>query len=383
MVEKGRDRVTGKPRDKENKGSSSVQVTAGAVQHWRGQSRAVAVEASVPFLDVPRDEEDWRFTQSFAWQDEEAQARASMEEYGFVVFRDVLSRQETQRSRHEICDYVGSKSEGFDPADESTWDAWRGGSFGMPPSDTAAYWTPQLAANRRHRHVVAGFAQLLSCPPETMRCSHDRWALYPCSLRTRRNLHLDINPFLYTGGAEVVAQARAAYPYAEASELYGGKENLISAEHGPHLQGTIAMLDNEAHDAGFICVPGSHRHFDRWAAALVAPAPGKEGGPRYDFPDHSHYSTLGQRVPVREGSLIVWDVRLAHGSQPNLSAQGYAVRARIVQFVHLRTARQLGEEQAARRAALVRRLYAQHGLDEPVDPIERAVAGLLPGGEKP
>ena len=38
-----------------------------------------------------------------------------------------------------------------------------------------------------------------------------------------------------------------------------------------------------------------------------------------------------------------------------------------------------GEEQACRRAALVRRLYAENGIEEPTDPAERAVCGLSDG----
>ena len=89
---------------------------------------------------------------------------------------------------------------------------------------------------------------------------------------------------------------------------------------------------------------------------------------------------MAQRVPVRAGSLIVWDVRLVHGSTPDMAPQGRQTRPRFVQFVTLRTSQLLrGECQdaASRRAALVRRLYATHGLDEPTDPVERAVAGLV------
>lgn len=50
--------------DKEN---ADVTPRAGAIQ-LRGGTRAAAnaVESTVPFLEIPRDEEDWRFASSFA-----------------------------------------------------------------------------------------------------------------------------------------------------------------------------------------------------------------------------------------------------------------------------------------------------------------------------
>jgi hypothetical protein len=368
------------PRAKNNthsKKAAFADPNAGAVQP-RGQARAaaVAVEHDLPFLAVPRDEDDWRFAQSFAPRGGDTNAaRSFFAEHGFVVFRDVLTTAETTASRDEILSFAERTTPGFDAGDESTWDCWRAQQFGMPPPEPAAWWQPQLSRNRRHPLVAAAYAQILGCAPESLRCSHDRWALYPRGLRTRRNVHLDINPVLYTHGASEVAARRAEYPYAAASELYGGHDNLVSAAHGPHLQGTLTLQDNEESDAGFLCVPGSHRLFDRWVGTLRPEE--RQGGPRYDFPEHSAYHSKAQRVPVRAGSLIVWDVRLVHGSAPDQSPHGYQeTRPRFVQFVTLRTERLLGDEQAARRAALVQRLFRTHGLEEPTNPVQRAVAGL-------
>jgi ectoine hydroxylase-related dioxygenase (phytanoyl-CoA dioxygenase family) len=158
-----------------------------------------------------------------------------------------------------------------------------------------------------------------------------------------------------------VAAHRAEYAYTAADDLFGGKYNFVSAEHAPQLQGTLTLLDNEKQDAGFLCVPGSHRNFEEWSN---------------DSPDHSRFHAMAQRVPVREGSLIVWDVRLAHGSAPDQSPQGCETRPRLVQFVTLRTAQLLGEEQAERRTVLVRRRYEAHGIEGPNNPVARAVAGL-------
>ena len=362
---------------KENHKSKSKDILkAGAIQQRGGaRSSAVSVEATIPFHEVPRDDDDWQYARSFRPEGDEADARAFLAEYGFCVFRDVLNPAETAASRQEIVSYIEGICDGFRAEDPDSWHTWSSQRFGMAPNDPASFWQPQLEANRRHRHVSSAYAQLLHCEPHTLRCSHDRWALYPRGIRTRRNVHLDINPYMYTYDTAAIATRRAEYHYASADELYGGHDNLVSREHGPHLQGTIALLDNEAHDAGFLCVPGSHRYFDRWVETLK---PGEcTGGPRYDFPDHSHVHSMAQRVPVRQGSLIVWDVRLVHGSAPDQSPQGVQTRPRFVQFVTLRSESLLQREgQAAERAALVQRLYAAHGIEEPTDRVERDVAGL-------
>lgn len=334
---------------------------------------ALSVEAAVPYLEVPRDDE-YRFAQSYAPVGEEVAARAFFEEYGFCVFRDVLTPQETEATRHEILRYIERQAAGFDPTDDSTWGEWKSKQFGMPGMDPAAWWQPQLARNRRHPHVAAGFAQLLGCAPASLRCNHDRWALYRLGVKTRRNIHLDINPRAYVHCHAAVSAERAQNAYAVADDLFAGREtNLVSAAEGPHLQGTITMLPNLEHDAGFLCVPGSHRYFDAWAERLGAEA---EEPLRHSYPEHSPLYEKAQRVPVAEGSLIVWDVRLAHGSAPDQSHRGASCRPRFVQFVTLRSARTYDDKQAAKREDLVHRLFAAHGLDEPTCPLQRAVAGL-------
>jgi len=137
---------------------------------------------------------------------------------------------------------------------------------------------------------------------------------------------------------------------------------MVSAAHGPHLQGTLALFVNDEEDAGFICVPGSHNTFDKWVDSLRPET--ASFGARYDFPEHSHYPSIAQRVPVREGSLIVWDVRMVHGSSPDQSPQGRETKPRFVQFVSLRTEALLADaKQARKREALVQRLFAAHGCE--------------------
>ena len=96
-----------KPRERSKPAQAEAVLHAGAAQQ-RGTARAaaVAVEASVPFLEVPRDA-DWRFARSFAPEGQEAEARDFLATYGFVVFRDVLTAAETRN----ICDLSERRGE--------------------------------------------------------------------------------------------------------------------------------------------------------------------------------------------------------------------------------------------------------------------------------
>eukprot|EP00966_Prymnesium_polylepis_P297657 6877316-Prymnesium_polylepis.1 len=55
---------------------------AGAIQE-RGcdRSASVAIEATIPFLPIPRDDDDWRFARSFAPVGQEVAARAFFDEF--------------------------------------------------------------------------------------------------------------------------------------------------------------------------------------------------------------------------------------------------------------------------------------------------------------
>lgn len=335
---------------------------------------AQRVEADVPRLEVPRDEDDWRYAQSFDVDDEGA--AAFYRTFGFVVFRGVLDEAETEASRQDILSYVQSICPDFRADDTATWTAWKSKVFGTPNvGDSSAIWRKQLVRNRHHPRVAAGFATALGCEAPSLLCNHDRWAFYRLGERTRRNVHLDINPWEY---AHEGARVRAAFAAADfrSHEALFKQNNCITRALGPHAQGTLALSDNQAEDAGFLCVPGSHAVFDEWVEAL-GPEPAHESGFRYDYADHSHLPKIAQRVPVREGSMIVWDARLVHGSAPDQSPAGAECRARFVQMVALRPRSMWeGTGQAQARAALVRRMLAVHGLEEPKEPLQRALLGL-------
>ena len=73
--------------------------------------------------------------------------------------------------------------------------------FGKTPT-----FTPQIVANRQNPRIFAAYS-LLHKGETDLICSHDRWAMYrPTKVngawKTRRGVHLDVNPWKYVHDGE-------------------------------------------------------------------------------------------------------------------------------------------------------------------------------------
>ena len=80
---------------------------------------------------------------------------------------------------------------------------------------------------------------------------------------------------------------------------------------------------------------------------------------------------LKTRVPMREGSYLIWDQRVAHGSAPNASD-----RPRMAQFVKGFLRRGAGAARLKRRAARIEVELARAGTSGEVSALGARVFGL-------
>jgi hypothetical protein len=131
------------------------------------------------------------------------------------------------------------------------------------------------------------------------------------SWRTKeRWLHLDCNP--NTGGLSVAGFARKEHgmPIDFAKEMY--------------VQGLIALTTARVEDGGFHCVPRSHKFSRAWACKNARHSTSETMNVPLDDPLQSHV----QKIPLRAGSLLVWNSLLSHGNFPN-----YSDKARMVQYI--------------------------------------------------
>ncbi|CAF5182233.1 unnamed protein product, partial [Rotaria sp. Silwood1] len=99
------------------------------------------------------------------------------------------------------------------------------------------------------------------------------------------------------------------------------------------LQAILALVDCREQDGGFHAVSGFQYYIVTWTKQneKVCLRSNDSGDPTTvqiprDDPIREHI----QRMPIREGSLLVWDTRLPHGNYPNNSNQ-----MRIIQYLHM------------------------------------------------
>jgi ectoine hydroxylase-related dioxygenase (phytanoyl-CoA dioxygenase family) len=78
-----------------------------------------------------------------------------------------------------------------------------------------------------------------------------------------------------------------------------------------------------------------------------------------------------QRVPLREGALLVWDQRTAHGARGNESGV-----PRYAQFVKAFCTQHVSDERVRARARAIERESRAAGSWEHITPLGRRVFGL-------
>ncbi len=76
------------------------------------------------------------------------------------------------------------------------------------------------------------------------------------------------------------------------------------------VQGVIALVDTDEDMGGFQCMPGLYKELDNW----LAQKPCGKAWQSYVKPPYPHEIV---RVPMKAGSLLVWDSFLPHGNGLN------------------------------------------------------------------
>ncbi|KAL0477205.1 ectD [Acrasis kona] len=315
----------------------------------------------IPRLNVPRDDDDYNYTKSFFVNDTE-QIKDFFNEYGFVVVRNVLSQQDCDNTVTEIFDILESDA-GWQRDDMTTWNQWP--TNGMPqfgsPSRPPVF-SSQFLKNRINPNVHKVFSTLLQ--DEDLIVNHDRCCLYRPTLnvptstgvvpsmkkwKTLANLHLDMSPsnYLSNNSDTIIDNYLSQLRYRNVGNFIT-ENNQVGASSGTQLQGVINLVDNHEQDGGFQVVPGFHKIFDKYFenTALDNSTQG------HNFGRNDVIQKYSIRVPLRAGSIVVWNQKMPHGSLPNNSS-----RMRCAQFIKMFPSKQLlcHRERADARRAVVRR----------------------------
>jgi hypothetical protein len=83
----------------------------------------------------------------------------------------------------------------------------------------------------------------------------------------------------------------------------------------PRYQALLALNENSVETGSFACVPSSANLLKEWVSLYENPESRKY------VPLNNPWQKLVQRLPLRKGSMVVWDMGVAHANFSNHSAE--------------------------------------------------------------
>jgi hypothetical protein len=226
--------------------------------------------------------------------------RHHFEDHGFVVVQ-VLNQQECEECIAELWTakgLLGRVDHSFVPLE---WDSnkveWHvvsdKGFF-----DSQNEWQERACwMVRQHPALVSSFAAVLQEDSLNLAVGMDRWGMLKAGVPTSSSwLHVDQNPIL--------------------------NPNFLG------VQGLVNLTAQTGTSGGFMCCPGFHHRFLKWAAEQKAGGGSRMRNP-YPVPEEQSNAV---KVLTPAGCLIIWDSRIPHQNYPNESQSAW----RIVQYVTCR-----------------------------------------------
>lgn len=314
---------------------------------------------------LPLDEEDYRYTKSFRIEEcESAEAKEFWDTYGCIIFHDAISEEQCCELKQDMADLLKETSKKLS-------------AFGMPRGVNSLF-RPALLRLRQDPNIMRALSSILGT--EDLLVSHDRWLWHqpptdPSKPLTRRNLHLDLNPWDYMAddSGKCVQERLDKLQYGRSDRAFIAENNDVHKSMGVCIQAIVNLSDIVDPDSGgTIIVPGFHNTFDEWVTSgEVDEGQQREGPMQYKFDDDHPIQSLAQHPNLRQGSLLVWDQRVVHGSTPNKSTssrQAVPIRAFSQQAV--------SEKRANERGLAIEKQLDACGFREELTDLGRKVFGL-------
>lgn len=226
----------------------------------------------------------------------------------------------------------------FDRAYPSTWHHLKPtGKYGL--STRGPTFEPLLVRNRQNPLLAKALAHIIEAEStEDVMVSHDRFTIYRATVfddpsiegkqfgTGRKNVHLDLNPWWWEEDSNDIISGVNTLQYEETSDFIR-ENNMVASSMGRHVQCVLNFADNREEDGGTLVVPMFHRHlhaFNRLYMPLRKPIPWS----LFSLACEEALLSYAQRVTMREGSVLIWNQTLAHGSCPNASKN-----CRMAQFM--------------------------------------------------
>eukprot|EP00761_Pharyngomonas_kirbyi_P000218 gb/GECH01000218.1/.p1 GENE.gb/GECH01000218.1/~~gb/GECH01000218.1/.p1 ORF type:complete len:394 (+),score=114.50 gb/GECH01000218.1/:1-1182(+) len=278
---------------------------------------------------VPVDEEG--YVEAFEVEQQE-EIKAFFEKYGVVVVKNVLNKEEYEKTEEEIWDFLKRHSKDYllDRNDPLTWHYYWPSLRHLGILGNTIILSPQICRNRQNPKIHKAFSILFGT--DRLRVSVERASSmrptrnvkFPDSSelrdmpewRTKENwIHWDMNP--WNGKTSTYSF------FIDQEEANYGYDML-------RVQGILAAKDCGPNDGGFHCVPGFHHHIRGWAHVNRDRFDPSQQDTTFQVPQNDPIRNHVQRMPIRAGSLLIWNSGLPHGNFPNESESG-----RMIQYIKM------------------------------------------------
>ena len=134
------------------------------------------------------------------------------------------------------------------------------------------------------------------------------------------------------------------------------------------FQSMLILKQGDVRDQGFVCYPGSHKHFFRHARVDPNINSHKQGKDFYQVPDVALAAPGCARVLVRPpaGSVLLWDSRLIHCNSTGQKSPSRVGVGRIVAYLNFTPASKVSKEAWRKlRKAILKQKTTGHSVIKP------------------
>lgn len=308
-------------------------------------------------IRAPYGEDDTRFVRSFLLSDDANDILKFYEEYGFVVFDNILDDREIARS----IDDLWSTYPGASVDDPETWHIVNHPfSFvGERPIDGLQMWD-----NRQHPRVYEAFKLLYSLTskrdtnneplvacldrgsimlPTAGQHGKEEWLTQPIP-------HFDLNPFVWHG-LNPASQNDLYASYTNYRLLLSEGNNTAHRQICPKLRAVLQLSESTATTGGFQCSAGFHRSLRAWCGLQKNVRRGEAlNAFGWGVPLGDPIEDNMQKITMRAGSMVVFSAELPHTMYGNESA-GF----RYAQYLRMQplSTLEMSDEQAEKRRRMI------------------------------
>lgn len=273
------------------------------------------------------------------------------------MFRGVFDEPECDATVGAMWDVVEATNPGLSRDDVDTWNALKSsGKYGL--SLRGPSFHPQLVHNRQNENLVAILRLLIG--RSDILVSQDRFTIYRSTVlggesvsTGPKNVHLDLNPWWWLESAEEVERGVDTLQYTNEHDFIK-ENNMVVRSMGTHVQSVLNFSDNLEEDGGTVIVPKFHLELEQWCAEnahLRKPIPWLTMDDKTPLLDRAY------RVPMRRGSVLVWNQVMFHGTAPNRSS-----RCRTAQYLKAFPRDCVSSERFIRRSQAVLQNFERSGV---------------------